>query len=212
MSSVSVRPIPGRQILSRALAYRQMMANYRQTVRAPVARSRGEALALAWKRSRGAGDMQPVDEGGTNYGTKQADGGGGAQVAGPLPSPNSGVYASRTVTVTGNPGANLRAAADPNSQILAGELAGTTLTVVGTQQNGWMNVQDPNGLTGWVYSAYLADATTQSGTADGGSSSVGSSSAASQTPMALGGASGGGLLGLAVVGGAVIAAYYLLIK
>lgn len=206
MSSVSVRPIPGRQILSRALAYRQMMANYQPRVRAPVARSRGDALALAWKAQRGAGDMQPVDEGGTNYGTKVSDGSGTAQVAGPLPAANTGVYASKTVTVTGNPGANMRASADPNAQILAGETAGTTLTVVGTQQNGWMNVQDPNGLTGWVYSAYLADATTASGTADG------TATDASQTPMALGGASGGGLLGLAVVGGAVIAAYYLLIK
>ena len=123
-----------------------------------------------------------------------------------LPSPDSSVYNSTQVSVAAPSGANLRDQPSLSGNIITGEPYGTILTVVGPQQNGWLHVQDPQGRTGWVYSAYVQDASTQT------------ASDVSQAPLALGsgtaarGVASSGLTGLAVVSGALLAGYYLFVK
>jgi uncharacterized protein YgiM (DUF1202 family) len=185
--------------------------------------------SLAWRR--GAGEMTQSDvydpatqgtdpqydpnvEAGT--GTKSAyDGGGSSSGGGALPLPNASVNNATQVSVTPASGANLRDQPSINGNVIAGENQGTILQVIGptVESNGWIHVQDPQGRIGWIYSAYLANASQGQGT-------VSSPTSPSYSPAPLSGTSSmsstplgaGGIVGLLVVGGLVTGAYYLLVK
>jgi hypothetical protein len=135
---------------------------------------------------------------GTGASTTSGGSGGGSTT---LPNPNTSVYGATQVSVTPASGANLRDQPSTSGNIIAGENQGTILQVVGQPQNGWLNVQDPQGRVGWIYSAYVTDASSGQGTLD----APGASMAAA--PL---GATG--IVGLLVVGGLVTGAYYLLVK
>lgn len=165
---------------------------------------------LAWH----AGDMpapsnlQPIDQG-----AAEPEQGSGSNMvtlsSNILPAANPSVYGSSQVIVSTPGGVNLRSGASTSAQILAGENQGTILQVDGQAQNGWLPVIDPNGQIGWVYSAYVSDASQGQGTV---SPPPGQGvAAASSTPLGVP-AAAGGLVGLAVVGGLVIASYWLLVK
>lgn len=184
--------------------------------------------SLAWRRGAGADDLyDPAVQGPDPYydpnveagtGTKSAyDSGVSApsQSGGQLPNPNTSVYgATQVVTTTG---VNLRNQPSVLGAVVAGENPGTILQVVGPQQDGWLNVQDPQGRVGWVYSAYVTDATQGQGTVAAPSSPSGGTvlsrtapvSGATVSSMPVG---AGGIVGLLVVGGLVVGAYYLLVK
>lgn len=186
---------------------------------------------LAWRRGSGAmteTDVYDPSTQGTDpqfdpnvesgFGTKSSydsatpsSGGGGG-----LPLPNASVYNATQVSVTPASGANLRDQPSLSGTVIAGENQGTILQVIGPQveQNGWLHVQDPQGRVGWIYSAYVTDASQGQGTvaAPSGQSYApsGVSPAAAQvSTMPVGAA---GIVGLLVVGGLVTGAYYLLVK
>lgn len=171
--------------------------------------------SLAWRRGAGASDVydpatqgtdpqfDPNVEAGT--GTKVADTGGGGGTSTLLPLPNASVYAATQVAVTPASGANLRDQPSTSGNVIAGEDQGTILQVVGPQQNGWLHVQDPQGRVGWIYSAYVSDASAGQGTV--ASPTTPTAAQVSATPLGA-----GGIVGLLVVGGLVTGAYYLLVK
>lgn len=183
--------------------------------------------SLAWRRGSGEmtqGDVydpatqgtdpqfDPNVESGT--GTKSAydGGGGGGGGSSALPLPNSSVYQSTQVSVTPGSGANLRDQPSISGNVIAGENQGTILQVIGpnVEQNGWLHVQDPQGRVGWIYSAYVTDASQGQGTVASPTtppSLSGTAAQVSSTPLGA-----GGIVGLLVVGGLVTGAYYLLVK
>lgn len=185
--------------------------------------------SIAWRRGAGAADVYDPATQGTDtdydpnvesgFGTKSAYDGGTSSGGGGLPLPNSSVYQSTQVSVTPASGANLRDQPSISGNVIAGENQGTILQVIGPQveQNGWLHVQDPQGRVGWIYSAYVTDASQGQGTvaAPSGQGSfapppamTGSTGASvSSTPLGA-----GGIVGLLVVGGLVTGAYYLLVK
>jgi len=187
--------------MSQRIAYdqvRHVLPQQRQ-----VARSRGQAIEYALEREHrpsltypeqraqawrmGAGAVTSV------AGETQAD----ANAA--TAQPNTSVYAATAVQVATGAGTyvNLRSSAGLTNSVLAVEQNGTVLTVVGKQQNGWLNVQDPSGVTGWVYSAYVVDASyTQ---------------VASSTPSILGplGASSSDLMTAGLMVGGVVVLWYM---
>lgn len=178
-------------------------------LRGNMARSRA---ALAWRLRQGAG--QPEEA--TNYiSDPNTEAGFGTKVplqASPaaLPSPDSSVYSSTQVRVATPSGVNLRDQPSTTGNVLAIEQQGTLLTVIGPQQNGWLHVQDPNAVTGWVYSTYVEDA---SGAGGQPATPTAVAAAPSAAPSVLAGssqASSSGLLGLALLSGAVLAAKMLL--
>ena len=164
--------------------------------------------SLAWRR--GAGDTSadpnatnsaydPNVEAGTGTKSQVApDGSSTGTTTTTLPAANTAVNSSTQVSVTPASGANLRDQPSLTGNILKGENARTILQVLGNQ-DGWLNVQDPQGTTGWIYSAYVADASSGQGTVD--------APTVSATPL---GATG--IVGLLVAGGLVTGAYYLLVK
>jgi hypothetical protein len=179
--------------------------------------------SLAWRR--GAGDVTTqdqvgqqtdqmgqglyqdpianVDDSGSRGTGASTSGGGGGSAA--LPGANTSVYGATQVAVTPASGANLRDQPSTSGNVIVGENQGTILQVVGAPQNGWLNVQDPQGRVGWIYSAYVTDASGGQGTLD----APGSAPAASMAAAPLGAT---GIVGLLVVGGLVTGAYYLLVK
>jgi uncharacterized protein YraI len=195
----------------------QTMIRGRHTGRQGMVVHRSPGMAIRARLARmGAGqDATPVDVGTPSYGTK-ADASTstalGSTATAALPSPNAQAASAQQVQVTAASGANLRSGAGTDKAIIVGEPNGTILTNLGQYQNGWINVSDPNGQSGWVYSAYV--------TGLGGAITPSYVGTPSDTPSVLGSAggtvaaatSGSGLLGVAVVGGALIAAYYLMIK
>lgn len=209
--------IPGRPLSTARIQAARIATALAYRPGRPLATSPTSALR---RYAAGAGDMptpsnlQPLDT------ASAASEQGGASTGGSLvsnsfqalPAPNSSVYSSSQVIVlTQGSGLNLRSGPSTGASVVALEPDGTVLTVVGGQQNGWLNVQDPSGRTGWVYSGYVVDAGAQSL-----SNSIATASAPSATPSVLGPASssvaGSGVVGLLVVGGALVGAYWLLVK
>ncbi len=179
--------------------------------------------SLAWRRGAGAtGDdvydpatqgtdpqFDPNVESGT--GTKVAETGTSGGSGGSLPLPNVSVNTATQVSVTPASGANLRDQPSIHGNVIAGEDQGTILQVIGptVESNGWIHVQDPQGRIGWIYSAYLADASQGQGTIASPTTPPPLAGTASMSSTPLG---AGGIVGLLVVGGLVTGAYYLLVK
>jgi len=174
--------------------------------------------SLAWRRGAGADSSTSDDDANwanlddpnqAGTGTKSAYDSGTSSSSSALPGPNTSMYGATQVQVTPASGANLRDQPSTSGNVLAGENQGTILQVVGQPQNGWLNVQDPQGRVGWIYSAYVANASQGQGTLPPptGSSEAPAGAMVSSMPMGA-----GGVVGLLVVGGLVVGAYYLLVK
>jgi len=182
--------------------------------------------SLAWRRGASGTDDQydpavqgpdpyydPNVESGTGTKSSYDSGTSASSSGGSLPLPNTGVYSATQVAVSPASGANLRDQPSISGNVIAGENQGTILQVVGPQQDGWLHVQDPQGRVGWIYSAYVSDASQGQGTVSAPTTTPAISGvaprAAQVSSMPLG---SGGIVGLLVVGGLVTGAYYLLVK
>lgn len=190
--------VSGRPISSSRLATARLV-NAIVAARRPQAAPPTSRLS-ALRRMSGAGDTGGSLQGGTTD----------------LPAVADLSASSQVIVVNAPSGLNLRSQPSQGSSSLAVEPNGTVLIVVGSEQAGWLNVQDPNGRTGWCYTGYLADASTYLG--GGGDGTTATAQGQSATPSALGGsgvassAASSGVLGVIVLGAAVVGAYWLLIK
>lgn len=213
--------VPGNSIATaRLLAQRIAAARAYRGVRRPLATSSAMALRR-YAAGAGADEYDPALQGvdpsfdpnvESGTGTKSAWDGGTQSGGGSLPAANSSVYSSSQVQVSTPSGVNMRDQPSTSGNVVAIEQNGTLLTVIGPQQNGWLHVQDPNGASGWVYSAYVSDASTVPASQQQ-QQQQGTARVPSQAPSILAGstqAASSGLVGLAVVTGAVFAAKWLL--